>query len=182
MRFVSASIICLGFTALWFSKCSHTLDDRQLKEYPEIITSNRLWELYDTAKFYLYSYHCDVPFDPVGIKEKSLYFSYLDLSFDTLIKRGDTAEILFKFVYRGKSVDEYRLNKFVYVKNGIAFNLTSEERIYMTSARNLTVSEIGATSRYVMALQPDVIEFVQTHKQRINPWYRKKLEQLGVFH
>jgi hypothetical protein len=180
MRLISPIIICIILCAFWFSECKNAVNSPRLKEYPDIVSSNNLREFYDTAKLYLYSYHCDIPFDPIGIDEKNLYFSYLDLPFDTLIKRGDTVEILFNFVYRGTIVDDYRFNNPVYVKNGIAFDLVSKKKIYMTTTRNLTLSEVGASSRYVNPLQPDVVDFVRTHARRINPWYKCKLEKLGV--
>ncbi len=145
-------------------------------EYPKVIDSLHLENLYDTARLYLYSKHCDQLFEPLNSDSDSIYYSYLPLRFDSLGLQNDTVAIYFEFTYMGRPVNEFRFKRFSYLMNGMAFNKVTGEKLYFTTGRNVTYSDRGSSSRFVNARKPEVLNFVKQNGSKIDSWFRDNLD------
>lgn len=182
-------MIRLLLAALLFSTCKNDYSKRHVSEinkdetqnYPRIVDSLKLNDFYDSAKFYLYIYHCNLKYEPkLNDKKDEIFLSFLDLSFDTLKIKNDTVELYYKFKDGNKIVDPYHLKRFIYLKNGVGFRISNKEKLYLTTDRNMVVTETGSSSRFVNALQPDVVTFLKMHKNKINLWLKEQVEKRGI--
>ncbi len=150
--------------------------------YPSYIDSLKLYNLYDSARWVLFTWHCDLPYshkkDSIENGKKS--FGMLPLIFERSVTKSDTVEFFFNFVDGRDTIMPPMLKKYVYMKNGVAFSLATGEKLYLISPNNYTVQEKGATTRFENPLQPEVIKYIKENLNRLDPCFRQLVEKKGI--
>src|SRR3954469_14816177 len=72
--------------------------------YPAQVARLHLEDLYDSARWYIYTWHCDSKYQPKYDSSKSKTFGELPLRFINLSLKGDTAELNFDFIDNGQPI------------------------------------------------------------------------------
>ena len=143
-------------------------------KYPGVIDSLNLQSLYDSARWQLYTWHCDK--DYMSKKDTSRNvkktFGLVPLIFDSCVIKSDTIEFIFDFVDGTDTVRATELREYVYIKNGIAYNVKSKKKLYLISLNNYTLIEKGETSRFEVPLQPEVKKYIDSNWNKIDPCFK----------
>lgn len=138
--------------------------------------------LYDSAKWLMYCIHCD-EMTKCRAQYSSLrpaFLSSLGIKFWCAVEKGDTVEIFSEFYYRDSlACDINSLSNYSDILDGIAFDKRSGKRLYYIRG-NASFTVVDASSRYVNALQPDVISFIRRHKYELNGWFKGEAERRGL--
>ena len=73
-------------------------------QYPSAIDSLKMSQFYDSARWCVYTWHCNEYFRPKSDTSLSISFGELPLKFESLDLKHDTIEINFNFIYKGRSI------------------------------------------------------------------------------
>ncbi|MEO9022806.1 MAG: hypothetical protein ABI237_18150 [Ginsengibacter sp.] len=148
--------------------------------YPQIVDSLHLQDLYDSARWYIYTLQCDENYLPKSDTSKSISFGELPLAFDNLFIRHDTLDINFNFVDKQEPIlnSMNRGNKSIVV--GVGFNMKSKSKIYMSFDGGNVRSKGDPTSRYENPLQPEVIKYIKGNWDKLNECFRELAERKGI--
>lgn len=147
--------------------------------YPSIVDSLQLKDLYDSARWYIYTIQCDGNYLPKSDTSKSIPFGELPLAFDNLLIRHDTLNINFNFMDKGKPIlnSMNRSNKSIVA--GVGFNLKSKSKIYMSFDGGNMRSK-GATTRYENPVQPEVLSYIKINWDKLNDCFRELAKRKGI--
>ena len=140
--------------------------------YPTLIDSLNVSDLYDNAKWSLYTWNCDKVYLPKG-ENKENTFGVLSLEFKSCLIKSDTIEFFFDFVDKKKVVFPYGLKKYVYFTDGVAYNVVTKKKLYLTSKTGFSISEKGLSSRFENPLQPEVKRYIDSNWININCWFKE---------
>jgi hypothetical protein len=156
---------------------SVTENDALVSNYPSIIDSLSLWELYDKAKWTLYCIYSD---DTCRVKKQfsvvsDKTFGSLDLRFSDLRQQKDTIEMDFYFYVNDTlryDISTMANNK--RLASGVGYKKDSDSILFYLSQTTMRYFwEKGMTSRYQNPMQPEVIDY-------INPWFKKEAKRRGI--
>jgi hypothetical protein len=129
---------------------------------------------YDSAVWALYIWHCDKPYklriDSGHYKGKT--FGALSINLDSVHLRHDTAEYLFHFFDGDKKIRDNDLALDVRMMNGVAFDTLSGKKLYMISLSNYSESVKGGANRFENALQPDIVQYIQSQWVNLDTCFR----------
>lgn len=150
--------------------------------YPSSIDSLQLRDLYDSARWYVYTWHCDEYYRPKKDISKSITFGELPLRFNNMDSKGDTVEISFDFIDEHESYpilpsttrDTKELN------TGVGFNVKIRNKIYMLSPSGYSYTIKGGTNRYENPLQPEVLAYIKNNWDKLDDCFRKLAEKNGI--
>jgi len=152
--------------------------------YPSIIDSLGVQKLYDKTKWTLYCIYSD---DSCILKENLVTgevktFGSLELKFKKIKLMRDTIEIYFDFYYNDiVRCDINSLKDYKHLATGMGYKTGSDSILYYISSSTLQYFwEKGPGSRYENPLQPDVLRFIQTNNEKLNPWFREAARQRRI--
>lgn len=176
--------IFLG-TLLFITACKNSEREKELtndlkSEYPRIVDSLGVQNLYNKTKWNLYCLYCD---DTIIVKNKAGLetFASKELKFDTLILSGDSLEINLKFQCGELPCDEMMKND---VLAGIVYRYGTDSILCYSSNSTLRYlwvqSPVSAKSRLVDPLQPDVIKYINDNRTKLNTWFYNEAVRRGV--
>jgi alanine-alpha-ketoisovalerate/valine-pyruvate aminotransferase len=148
------------------------------KIIPKDIIDGKLEDQYLKTKWIIYCKNCDkkcIPSSFTEIKD-TFDFAELDLKFSKVEYFNDTSEISFDFFYNDTlKCDINTVYHFDVTPSGIAFKKGSDSAIYFltnTTIRRITYTD--SSFRLVKPLQPEVINYIKTNKNKLNPWFREE--------
>lgn len=162
-----------------FLACSSPKSEKD-SAYSKQIDSLQVRDLYDSARWYLYTWNCDALYKP---KEDSLVskpLSEIDLKLNHLVVRHDTLILLFDFVDKGKVILAGMTRDNRQFVSGVGFNIGNRKKIFMVDSNVYFSHKDDPESRYVNPLQPDVVGFIKRNSKRLNPWFRGEAERRAV--
>jgi hypothetical protein len=148
--------------------------------YPSSVDSLHLKDLYDSARWYVYSWHCDENYLPKSDTAKSVTFGELPLSFDNLIFKHDTLELIFNFLDKQESIIPSMARDNKELSTGVAFNVKSKRKIYMLSPNGYSTFANGGNNRYENSLQPEVLTYIHNNWNKLNNCFKELAKQKGI--
>ena len=145
--------------------------------YPSVVDSLQIKDLYDSAKWYVYTFQCDEKYFPQGDSTKSTTLGELPLGFRYAGIKHDTLEIIFNFMEHNQII----LPSMIAGKlsTGVGFDLKTKSKIYMMFAGG-KVSYKENSSRYINPLQPEVMDYIKINWDKLNNCFRGLAEQKGL--
>jgi hypothetical protein len=150
--------------------------------YPSVIDSLQVRDLYDSARWYIYTFYCDKPYQP---KEDSLpqsYFGQLELRFSDLVAKGDTIQINYNFFdSSGHLILPSMMKEYKPLITGVGFNRLNKNKIYMESQNGFSVvMKGGVGNRYENPLQPEVLAYIKNNLNKLNECFKELVERKGI--
>ena len=184
MRYYFLIIALIAFS------CNSNYRDTKQKEsvtkrdncftYPSEVDSLHVKDLYDSARWYVYAWYCDMPYKP---KYESLIgksFGELELKFYNLAVKHDTLELNFNFIDKGQAILPSMMKEYKELVTGVGFNMRGKEKIYMLSPNGFSKTIKGGANRYENPLQPEVIKYLNDNWDKLNDCFRKLAEQKAI--
>jgi len=148
--------------------------------YPKIVDSLKLRDLYDSAKWYVYTWHCNDVYLPKSDTSKRYTYGEMELIFDELHFKHDTVEINFHF-FDGKGIILPSMSRnYKELSTGTAFALKARKKIYMISPNGFSSTIQGGVNRFETPLTPEVALYIENTWDKLNHCFRKLAEQKGV--
>jgi hypothetical protein len=148
--------------------------------YPEVIDSLALRSLYDSARWYIYTYNCDERYLSKSDTSMSITFGELPLKFKGLkVPNHDTLNLAFDFTDGNEAILMSLTRDTKDIPSGVGFNLTSRKKIYMLIS-NGTMSIRGGPNRYENPLQPEVVAYIKKNWDKLDPCFRALAAQKGL--
>ena len=148
--------------------------------YPAIVDSLHLKDLYDSARWYIYTWHCDQKYLPKGDSPKSTTFGELPLKFNNLSLKQDIVEINFDFIDKSEVILPSTTKDNIEVLSGVGFNIKNRKRVYMLSPNGFSQIEKGPATRYENPLQPEVLTYMKTNWNKLDGCFKELAEQKGI--
>jgi hypothetical protein len=139
-----------------------------------------LQDLYDGARWYIYTQYCDELYKPKSDSLLNKPFGELELKFDNLAIKSDTLALIFDFMYKGQPVLPGMMRDDKQLATGVGFDVKTKKKIYIISS-NTTISHKGnPKSRYENPLQPEVIKYIIENWDKLNECFRELAVQKGI--
>jgi len=149
-------------------------------EYPKIVDSLKLKKLYDSTKWYVYTWHCNTVYLPKSDTTKKYTFGEIELKFDELHFRHDTIEINFHF-FDGKEIILPSMSRnYQELSTGAAFDMKTGKKLYMISPNNYHSTIQGSINRFETPLTPEVALYIKNNWNKLNECFRELAERNGV--
>lgn len=150
--------------------------------YPEIVDSLQVKDLYDSARWYIYTWHCDKRYLPRRDTSASISLGELPLKFNNLDFKGDTLEMNFDFI------DQHELRPILpsmtrnntQFLSGVGFDMKARKKIYMLSPSGFSTTMKGALNRYENPLEPEVLGYIENNWNKLDNCFKKLAEQKGI--
>ncbi len=125
----------------------------------------------DSAKWLLYTFHCDDT--AVNREGKLLPISSLDIKLSLAEKVNDTLSLLYSFMENDSTLINEKLKTGLYITDGIEFKISDNKVIaYISGEATLTNFKPG--SRLENSLQPEVVAYIKTNRDKLNVWFRNE--------
>lgn len=148
--------------------------------YPSTIDSLHLQDLYDSARWYIYTQYCDVLYKPKSDSLLSKPFGELELRFDNLVIKNDTANLIFNFIDKGQPILPSMMREYKQLATGVGFDIKAKKKIYIISSNTTITSKGNPASRYENPLQPEVLEYIKENWGKLDDCFRELAEQKGI--
>jgi len=156
---------------------------RNLNCYPKEILKNKVTTFFDETRWAMYCIHCldTCKFlKKVNIKENQL-FGTLDLRFEKITYLNDTTELSFCFYRDTLRCDVNSISSLAGLTSGAAFKGTKDSIIYYLSRSTIyRIMGRGAKNRYAIPLQPEVIAYIKSNKDKLNSWFREEAKRRKI--
>jgi hypothetical protein len=149
-------------------------------EYPISIDSLRIRDLYDSARWYVYTWQCDDEYNPKSGSDKTIMFGQMSLNFRKLVVKRDTLELNFEFMDKLQPVLSSMTKDNKEMITGVAFNIKTKRKIYMFSPNGFSITTKGGDNRFENPLQPEVISYIKNNWNKLDNCFRMLAEQKGV--
>ncbi|HYC40317.1 MAG TPA: hypothetical protein VEB63_07490 [Chitinophagaceae bacterium] len=150
--------------------------------YPASVDSLQVKDLYDSARWYVYTWHCDQSYLPKSDSSKSIMFGELPLKFSNLTIRQDTLQLNFDFIDESEPYpilpSMTRDNK--ELVTGVGFDMKARKRIYMSSPNGFSIVEKGSTTRYENPLQPEVLAYIKNNWNKLDSCFKELAERKEI--
>ena len=179
----------LLFFAISFAACSNKQKEKESKKksqleqcsvYPIEVDSLHVQDLYDSAKWYIYTYSCDRICKCINDSLKEISLGELPLKFTNLKLMHDTLEINYDFICNGEPLLPRDMKVNQPLLTGIGFDLKERKKIYMGSPSGFSIIIKGEKSRFETPLQPAVLNYLEKHRASLNECFRIIAEKKGV--
>jgi hypothetical protein len=150
--------------------------------YPRAVDSLQVKDLYDSARWYVYTTHCDEAYLPKRDTSKSVTFGELPLKFNNVSIKGDTIEINFDFIDEDEPypILPSMTRDNIQFLSGVGFDIKNRKRIYMLSPNGFSQIEKGPSTRYENPLQPEVIAYIKSNWEKLNSCFKELAERKGI--
>jgi hypothetical protein len=148
--------------------------------YPPIVDSLHLQDLYDSARWYIYTEYCDVLYLPITDSLISKPYGEIELKFYNLFIKHDTAHLSFTFIDRGKPIMLSMTRDNRSSATGVGFNLKTRKKIFEGYSGFTYTSKGNPKSRYENPLQPEVVKYIRENWGKLDDCFRELAEQKGI--
>ena len=179
-------ILFASLVLIIFSKCS-SLETKSDKDTNATLSTetdvkcNEIDTLYTDIKFHIYCIYSGVKFSYKIDSSTIIYYAECCLQLDNISSINDTLEFAIKFFYKNKPVN---INDLVKNNNRnitrILYSKKEKKILQYITNWNLGIYEEDLHSRYFKPLQPDVIQFIQDNKEKLNSLFRSEAIRRGV--
>ena len=149
-------------------------------EYPSVVDSLHIQDLYDSARWYVYTWHCDDKYLPKSDTSKSMTFGELPLRFDNLIFKHDTLEMNFNFIDKQEAILPSMSRIYKELVTGVGFDIKSRKKIYMLSPNGFSAIDKGSTTRYENPLQPEVLGYIKSNWSKLDSCFKELVDGKGI--
>jgi len=147
--------------------------------YPSVIDSLGIKNLYDSARWFVYTLHCDEKYLPKSDTTKFMTFGELPLSFKYANIKHDTLEIIFEFMDNKKAILSSMTRNYKETSTGVGFDIKTKTKIYMIFNGG-TISYKGKNNRYANPLQPEVMNYIKSDWAKLDNCFRELAERNGI--
>ena len=156
---------------------------KNLNYYPKEINNSNLKIFFDETRWAMYCIHCQdtCNFLKKDISKEDALFGYLDLRFEKTTHFSDTTELSFCFYKDSLRCDVTTISTLGGLTYGAAFKGTRDSIIYYLL--NSTIRRFmgfGIKNRYANPLQPEVIAFIKSNQDKLNPWFKAEAKRRKV--
>jgi hypothetical protein len=155
-------------------------------EYPRIVDSLKITDLYDSARWIIYCMNCD---DTCLSQNKNQLKKVITVGETELVNGGiklynDTIDFTFKYYM---DTSEVKLTEwgYNYAGKGVQYKLSKKRLLSVigyTTAVYMHVYGIqkDTNNRMFVPLQPEVIKYINENKNKLNPWFYNEAKRRGV--
>lgn len=150
------------------------------RRYPSIVDSLQIQSLYDSARWYVYTWHCDQNYFSKSDTSRSITFGELPLVFDNLNFKHDTIEMNFNFMDGGEPILTSMTKDNKELSTGVGFDIKARKKIYMLSPNGFSTVEEGSTTRYENPLQPEVLAYIKDNLNKLDSCFKELAMQKGI--
>jgi len=150
--------------------------------YPKIIDSLHLQDLYDSARWYIYTEYCDVLYLPKTDSLLSRPYGEIELKLDntfTFVK-NDTANLSFSFIDKGEPIMISMTRDNRSSGTAVGFDLKTRKKIYEGYFGFTYTSKGNPKSRYENPMQPEVLKYIRENWDQLDDCFRELAEQKGI--
>jgi hypothetical protein len=141
-------------------------------EYPEQIDSLGITDLYDTARWYLYTWLGDA-------KHTNRFNGEMDLNYKEFFLRNDSIELFFElfepYHLAERKGDPHRISKCSFV-----FDLKIRKKLWGFDINGFSHSLDPGDERFENPHTPEVVTFIYLKKDILNPCFRELAKRLKV--
>ena len=147
--------------------------------YPSVVDSLQIKDLYDSARWYVYAWHCDDKYLPKSDTSKSMTFGELPLEFYNFAYVHDTLRLNFSFMDKQKPILTSMLRDYKELVTGVGFDVKTRKKVCMLfSNGSLTIK--GGPNRYENPLQPEVVAYIKSNWSKLDSCFRELAERKGI--
>ncbi len=148
--------------------------------YPSVVDSLQFRDLYDSARWYIYALHCDLPYKPKFHTSGKTSFGELELRFENAVSYNDTLDIAFRFMDNGEPVLMGSVQGLKLLDPGVRFNITDRKKIAMFSQNASSSRSSGRKSRFEHPLQPEVLDYIRNDSNKLSDCFRELARRKGL--
>ncbi|MBN9483841.1 MAG: hypothetical protein BGO70_09560 [Bacteroidetes bacterium 43-93] len=158
---------------------SHKRSTYKVDTYPRLIDSLSLRKYYDDGKWLMSCYYCDDTVIP-DVKNKGLIpknITYGELKVKPIYIKligSDTLELNFAHFYNDTVLCSYQTIRSHLTIWGLAYDIKHDSVLYYANEiMNLTEwcpSPCG--SRLGNPIQPEVVKYIESHRDVLDPWFK----------
>ena len=149
--------------------------------YPKEINNQELKGKYDVAKWAMYCFYSG---DTVKLKRNAgidlmPMYSSLDLKFENIELRNDSAIIYFDFYFDSLKCDVTKVEPGKTEINGVVFK--NDSIVCYTTPTTLTyIWGKGIIRDYNNHLPSKIIHYINVNRDKLNPWFYYEAKKRGV--
>lgn len=155
-------------------------NNKKCFQYPRIVDSLNLPDLYDSARWFIYTWHCDMPYLPKADSLRTGTLGELELKFNHVLLKNDTVDIDFYFIDNGKTILSGSTRDTRELATGVSFDFASRRKLAMFSHGNYSFHGSGKKNRYENPLQPEVIRYIKENWDKLDDCFRELAEKKGI--
>lgn len=149
-------------------------------DYPRKVDSLKLNSLYDSARWFIYTWHCDQRYMSKSDSIKPITFGELPLRFNNLNFKHDTIELTFVFMDNGRAVLPSMTKDLKQLSTGVGFDLKTNRKIYMLSPNGFYSTIKGGANRYENPLVPEVLNYIEMNWDNLDNCFKSLATQKGI--
>ena len=172
-------LICLALPVIILNSCEDSRPtSSSCYQYPAQIDSLRLSDLYDTARWYLYSWLCDQEFD-------GNYRGQFPIIYKDFIQRNDTIELFFLQYTPSESKDPSRINTSKVGQDStrhrcsVAFNIRSKKPLWCFDINGFSSGLSQGDSKFDNTRSDTLLNFIRIHKTDLDPCFLELANKIG---
>jgi hypothetical protein len=154
--------------------------DEKCFSYPATVDSLHVRDLYDSARWFIYTWHCDQNYLSKSDSSKSVTFGELPLNFKNLAFKHNTIEINFSFMDKEEAILPSMTKDIKELSTGVGFDITSKQKVYMLSPNGFSTTLSGGANRYENPLQPEVLTYIESNWNKLNSCFKELAERKGI--
>ena len=148
-----------------------------------VLDSLNLLQFNDTAKWFLYTIQCDDSSKSGRVRDKKalpqIPLGFMKLNLNYVAKQNDTLSLLYNFLYDDSTIIE-KATSDKPIMEGVQFDIKKNKVIGFIVGHATFYQSGNPASRYENPLQPDVITFIKTNKDKLNPWFREEAKRRKI--
>jgi SpoVK/Ycf46/Vps4 family AAA+-type ATPase len=145
-----------------------------------MVDSLHLQDLYDSARWYIYTEYCDVLYLPKTDSLLSKSYGEIELKFYSLFIKNDTAKLSFDFIDKGEIIMSSMTRDNRSSNTGVGFDLKTRKKIYESYPGFTYTSKGDPKSRYENPLQPEVLKYIRENWDKLDNCFRELAKQKGI--
>lgn len=149
----------------------------------QLLDSLNLTKFNDTAKWLMYAIQCDDSSSFGRTRERKpltkIPLAFLKLNLSYMRTEGDTLSLLYDFLV-DDSIKVEQSTAMKPIINGIMLNTKADTLIGYIMGDAILSKTDNPHSRYENALQPEVIAFMKSNKDKLNPWFREEAKRRKI--
>jgi len=142
--------------------------------YPHEIDSLQIQDLYDSARWYVFTWLCDQR------EDKKYYYGELELRYNSFLLRNDSLELFF----RHYSPDSLSLSTHARLmgvaQSSVAFNINTRKKLWTFNIDGFSDGLKPGDPRFDNPRSPEVLNFIRVHKQSLNSCFVELAKKMNV--
>lgn len=147
------------------------------------LDSLHLLQFNDTSKWFLYAMQCDDSSKWGRIRDRKelskIPLGFMKLNLNYVAKQNDTLSLLYNFLYDDSTIVEESTSNRPII-DGMQFNTKNKKIIGFIIGHAILNQNGNPGSRYENPLQPEVISFIKSNKDKLNPWFRDEAKRRKI--